>query len=116
MQHRESDTSVFFKHENHPFPPSLSDGGKLCLGKKSDLLNILVQDTKKDPPDSFDVKLLDGAAVVHFLPCTNIVTFDEYAERIFVPYIMKQLEHSKRVDVVWDTYITSSIKESTREK
>ena len=63
------------------------------------VLNILVQDTKKDPPDSFDVKLLDGAAVVHFLPCTNIVTFDKYAERVFVPDIMKQLEHSKRIDV-----------------
>ena len=29
MQHRESDMSKFFSHENHPFPPSLSDQGKL---------------------------------------------------------------------------------------
>jgi len=29
---------------------------------------------------------------------------------------MKQLESCRRVDVVWDTYIVSSIKESTREK
>ena len=65
---------------------------------------------------SFDVKLLDGAAVVHLLPCTNIVTFDEYADHVLVPYIIKQLEHSKRVDVVWETYIISSIKEGPREK
>ena len=29
---------------------------------------------------------------------------------------MKLLETSKRVDIVWDTYIPRSIKESTREK
>ena len=28
----------------------------------------------------------------------------------------KQLENSRRVDIVWDTYIPNSIKESTREK
>ena len=116
MQHRVSDMSKFFRHENHPFPPSLSDLGKLRLGKKSDLLNILTKDTQNDLPDFIDVKLLDGAAVVHLLPTTNIVTFDEYADQVFVPHILKQLENSKRVDIVWDTYIPSSIKESTREK
>ena len=116
MQHRISDMSTFFSHENHPFPPSLSDCGKLRLGKKSDLLNILTKNTQNDPPNSIDVKLLDGAAVVHMLPTTNVVSFDEYASDAFVPYIMKQLQNSKRVDIVWDTYIPCSIKESTREK
>ena len=87
--------SKFFRHENHPFPPSLSDLGKLRLGKKSDLLNILTKDTQNDLPDFIDVKLLDGAAVVHLLPTTNIVTFDEYADQVFVPHILKQLENSK---------------------
>ena len=59
-------TCTFFSHENHPFPPSLSDGGKLWVGKKSDLLSILTKDTQNDSPDFVDVKLLDGAAVVHF--------------------------------------------------
>ena len=86
------------------------------LGKKSDLLNILTKDTQNNPPDFIDVKLLDGAAVVHFLPTAGIVTFDEYARQIFVPHIRKQLENPKRIDIVWDTYIPSSIKESTREK
>ena len=105
--------STLFSHENHLFHPSLSDGGKLHLGKKSDLLNILTKDTQNNP---IDVKLLDGAAVVHFLPTASIVTFDEYARQVFVPHIRKQLENSKRIDIVWDTYIPSSIKESTREK
>ena len=77
LQHRVSDMTTFFSHENHPFPPSLSDGGKLRLGKKSDLLNFLVKDTQKDPPDFVDVKLLDGAAVVHFLHTANVLTFDQ---------------------------------------
>ncbi|KAK1891628.1 Protein U3 [Dissostichus eleginoides] len=56
--------STFFKHENHPYPPSLSDRGKLRLGKKSDLLIILTQKTQQEPPGTFDVKVLYGAAVV----------------------------------------------------
>ena len=113
MQHRSSDMSTFFSHENHLFSPSLSDGRKLRLVKKPDLLNILTKDTQNNPPDFIDVKLLDGAAVVHFLPTAGIVTFDEYARQVFIPHIRKQLENSKRIDIVWDTY---SIKESTREK
>ena len=49
-----------------------------------------MQDAHIDPPESIDVKLLDKAAFVHFLPVTNIVTFDEYAaNQIFVPHIIK---------------------------
>ena len=63
------------------------------------------------------MKILDGAAVVYYLETKGIVTFDEYADQVFVPHIKKQLENSRRVDIVWDTYvIPNSIKESTREK
>ena len=116
MQHRESDMSKFFSHENHPFPPSLSDQGKLRFGKKSDLLEVLVDDIHSEPPDTIHAQLLDGAAVVHLLPTVNVVTFDEYADKIFLPHISKQLESCTRVDIVWDIYIPNSIKESTREK
>ncbi len=108
--------TTFFSHENHPFPPSLSDNGKLRLRKKSDLLNIPVKDIQNYPPDSVDVKLLDGAAVVHFLNTANVLTFDQYADQVFLPYVMKQLESSRRVDVVWDKYIPTSIKESTNKR
>jgi len=50
------------------------------------------------------------------LPAKGINTFNYYARSVLIPYINKQLESSVRVDVVWDTYISSSIKESTREK
>ena len=55
MQHRTSDMSTFFCHKNHPFPPSLSDSGKIHLGKKSDLLDIAATDGQSNPPFFFDV-------------------------------------------------------------
>ena len=117
MQHRESDMGTFFKHENHPYPPSISDRGKLRQGKKSDLLSILLEEVEiEEPPIWFDVKVLDGAAIVHLLSTTNITTFEEYANVVFIPHIKQNLYTCKRVDVVWDTYLTSSIKESTRKK
>ena len=65
MQHREGDMGTFFGHENHPYPPSLFDRGKLRSTKKSDLLSILVQETESGEHfTSFDVKVLDGAAIV----------------------------------------------------
>ena len=94
---------TFFGHENHPYPPSLFDRGKLQSTKKSDLLSILVQETESGEHfTSFDVKVLDGAAIVHLLPTTNITTFDEYASVVVISYIKKQLDKSTRVDVVWD--------------
>ena len=60
MQHRESDMGTFFKHENHPYPHSLSDRGKLRQGKESDLLSILLEEVEiEEPPIWFDVKVLD---------------------------------------------------------
>ena len=117
MQHRESDMGTFFKHENHPYPPSLSDRGKLRQVKKSDLLSILLEEVEiEEPPIWFDVKVLDGAAIVHLLSTTNITTFEEYANVVFITHIKQNLYTCKGVDGVWDTYLTSSIKESTRKK
>ena len=51
---------------------------------------------------------------MHFLHTANVLTFDQYADLVFLPYVMKQLENSRRVDIVWDRYISTSITESTR--
>ena len=50
-QHRECDMTAFFSHENHPFPPSLSDNGKLRQGNKSDQLRWLEKATDIDRDD-----------------------------------------------------------------
>ena len=38
------------------------------------------------------------------------------ADSVFIPHIMKNLDCSKQVDVVWDTYIARSVKKSVRDK
>ena len=69
-----------------------------------------------DPPLAYDCILLDGAVIVHYLSTKTVSTFNEYADKVFIPYIIKQLRDSTRVDIVWDTYLLDSLKESTREK
>ena len=160
-QQRESDISTFFMYENHPYPPSISDRGRLRFGTKSDLLTCIQQKketasvpeseelddfdlvssleeadelaemidlqpevfssivettNRTEPPSIFDVKILDGTAVLHFLQTAGMSTFGEYAEKIFIPYLRNQLDCAKRVDIVWDTYKKDSIKETTRER
>ena len=169
-QKREANLDNFFKHENHPYPPSLSDRGKLRAGKKSDLLSCLskcqqessdsidfsysaqiaefdfenIGDTDvldassdillgltatsesgdaaapktsvSDPPGSFDVAALDGIAVLHFLSPRDCMTFNDYASNVFKPYLLQQLDNTKTLDIVWDSYIANSLKESARER
>ena len=43
-------------------------------------------------------------------------TFSEYASQIFLPYITSQLQHTRRVDIVWDDYFPESLKAETRKK
>ena len=105
-----------FSHEIQYFTPSLSDFGKLHLpSTKSDLLRCLEQPEEPEPPLTYDCKVMDGAVVVHCLP-TSVSTFDEYADKIFIPYLEKQLQSATRLDVVWDVYTPDSLKESTRGK
>ncbi len=115
MQSRNADLEEFFSHEVQPFPPSLSEFGNLRLpSDKSELLKCIIPSTQPEPPTQFDCSVLDGAVVVHCLPVTGSSTFDDYAHNVFIPYLSSQI--SRRVDVVWDTYIPNSLKESTREK
>ena len=65
---------------------------------------------------SYDCKVLDDAIIVHCLPTSGTVIFDDYAEKVFIPYLRMQLETSMRLDIEWDTYIPDSLKESTQEK
>lgn len=118
MQNRESDLEEFFKHEVQSYPPSISEFGKLRLPtSKSDLLACLPRPSEQlDPPEHFQCRILDGAVVVHCLPTTGAATFNEYADQVFIPHLLRQLHHSDRVDVVWDMYVPDSLKESTREK
>ncbi len=115
MQSRDADLEEFFCHEVQPFPPSLSEFGNLRLPTaKSDLLKCVSQPFQPKPPTEFDCKVLDGAVIVHCLPVTGATTFDDYASNVFLPYIHSQ--RSRRVDIIWDSYILDSLKEATQEK
>ncbi|EDO30603.1 predicted protein [Nematostella vectensis] len=112
MQSRDAE---FFSHEVQPSPPSLSEFGSLRLPTaKSDLLKCLSQPPQPEPPTEVDCKVCDGAVIVHCLPVTGVMTFDDYAENVFLPYIRNL--RSRRVDIVWDSYIPNCLKEATREK
>ena len=115
MHSRNADLEEFFSHEVQPFPPSLSEFGNLRLpSAKSELLKCLIPSPQAEPPTQFDRSVLDGAVVVHCLPVTDSNTFDNYAHNVFIPHLGRQ--RSTRADVVWDTYIPNSLKQSTREK
>ena len=60
--------------------------------------------------------IIDGAALVNMLKPDTSRTFNEYAATVFLPYIRRQLDTVKRIDVVWDVYLKDSLKGTAREK
>ena len=105
---------IFFSHENHPWPPSLSDNGQIRLPtKKSDLVGLL-NISQEEPPTKFDVKVFDGTAIVHMLPTNHATTFNDYSCTIFIPWLQQQIQNTDRLDIVWDLYKNNSLKETTR--
>ena len=118
-QIRDGDMEKFFEHENQSYPPSVSDNGKLKTGNKADLLGLLealVSSRNTGSNPTVDAVILDGAAIVNMLPPGNAKTFSDYADQKFGPYVLNQLKHADRVDVVWDTYLSDSLKAETRSK
>ncbi|XP_065885996.1 uncharacterized protein [Dysidea avara] len=82
---RDGDLDDFFLYENHPWPPSISEHGKLCLpNRKAELLSCL-GGSFVEAPITFHAKIFDGPAVVHCLP-TKVSTFEEYANEVFLPW------------------------------
>ena len=62
------------------------------------------------------MKLIDGASMVHTLKLDrSIKTFHDYAEKKVLPFIKRHLTTAKRVDVIWDRYLSESLKAMTRE-
>ena len=116
-QTRDGNLDDFFQHENRAYPPSLSEGGNLRLGSKSDLLNCMeeLSKAKSEAPVVTSV-ILDGAAIVQMMKPGTTRTFDEYANVIFKPYISSQLQRARRLDLVWDSYVTDSLKSTARAK
>ncbi|CAH3107879.1 unnamed protein product, partial [Porites lobata] len=117
---RNGNLDEFFKHENQACPPSISDQGNLRLPRqKSELASCLQALTtpKNAAPANCEVIIMDGAALVNMLkPTGKEKTFSEYASNKFIPYVTAQLQHVKRIDIVWDEYVENSLKATTRSK
>ncbi len=112
-QIRDGDLDDFFAHEKQACPPSLSQLDKLRTGNKSDLMGCLedLVPAQKDAPNpAIQVSILDGVAIVNILLPGAAKTFSDYAKYMFSPYIMSQLQHVNRVDVVWDEYFPERLK------
>eukprot|EP00794_Sanderia_malayensis_P021193 gene21193-23274_t len=119
-QSRESDLSEFFAHENHVYPPALSMYGKLRQTAKSDCLKIfdeyIIVQTER--PSDITAVLLDGAAIVHMVSPLSSRNFQDYADNEMASFFKTILANRdlRRLDLVFDVYRESSIKEGAREK
>lgn len=130
---RKSNLDELFQHESQASPPSLSPDGKLYTGQKFDLLHKIMDKcdntenckessagyspviTNDMMPDSFEAVVWDGGHLIYRMPPKgDVVTFQEYANEIFFPFIRRTLRDCVRVDIVWDEYRSDSIKAMTR--
>ena len=95
----DGDLEDFFAHENQPWPPSLSEHGKLRLpSKKSDLLPLFDGEVP-EVPSCFHAKVIDGPTIVHILPLKQSSTFDEYSEDVFNAWVKKELLSCDKIDL-----------------
>ncbi|MGH0183807.1 UNVERIFIED_CONTAM: hypothetical protein FKN15_012895 [Acipenser sinensis] len=59
---------------------------------------------------------LRGAAIINMLKPGASKTFQDYAQKVFLPYVKQQLQHVSRVDIIWDEYVPDSLKAMTCSK
>ena len=116
-QSRDGNLERYFAHENQPWPPSLSQVCKMRQGQNADLVKCLesLSESKSDAP-AVGAKVLDGTVLVQKLSPGTATTFQEYADNVFIAYIVRQPQTANRVDVIWDVYQPDSLKKAIREK
>ena len=89
--------------------------GELRGGAKAGLVNCLSGASSQTVEKiSVDAIILDGVVVIQMLQPKAVSTFEEYFNSVFGPYILRQLEDVKRLDIVWDLYKDDSLKKATR--
>ena len=116
-QTRECDLEEFFQHENQAFPAALSECGKLYTCQKSQLTSIFETHIPSiDQEPDADVLIVDGSALVHFLPPKKGKTFESYATLDFLPSIYKYATMYQTTHLIFDVYNPSSLKNETRSK
>ena len=114
-QSRDADLEEFFAQENHGYPVSLSEYGKLRKTYKSLFLDCIEKTLEAPILQSKYMIAIDGAAYVHLNPPRNSKTFREYCEVENAGKIKKLVAGVQRADLVFDVYRSDSIKSETRD-
>ena len=65
---------------------------------------------------NFIAIIIDGTALINQKSPGAVRTFDEYATEVVLPVLHSYSRKDHRTDLVFDTYISDSLKASTREK
>ena len=113
------DLAKFFAHENHYYPPSLSEYGKLRHpSSKSDFLQCLKGVTDQQfevyTRPVIDAAVIDGAPWIHLHPPRTSLKFGEYSTvEVVTPLFELPV---KRLDVVFDVYNRDALKREERER
>ena len=125
-QSRQGNLQEFFSHENHEYPPSISEYGSIRKPlAKSDFVTIIGQEKNKDDEQlkskdkydspNVDACVIDGAALVQMNQPRYSKTYGEYCKNELGSKIKSIAADVKRIDVVFDIYKKSSRKRETRE-
>ena len=120
LQQRDVSLQKMFAHELHFFPPSISTFGEMSLpSNKSALIPELVSDCHNVSDDPVEYQptsavIMDGGRLLYAWPPKPNMTFLQYAESLATGPIAIFFQFNQRIDVVFDTYLESSLKTATR--
>ena len=104
-QLRDCNLTEYFEHENHSYPPSISEYGKIRKASKSDFLSCLQEyGSSLFTSPAVTAKVIDGAAAVQCLKPSAAKTVGEYVSNEFKASVPKSLKETliTRVDVIFD--------------
>ena len=76
------------------FVRQLRKGTKACQGAGSPLV---------------DAKVCDGPVAMQIIRRMTTLTFEEYVETVFVPYLTTQLQTAEHLDILWDTNLLRGV-------
>ena len=112
---RGGDHEVFFKHEQHDFPPSISNFGKLLLRKNKGEMLRAFDEYRTDTRPSVEALIIDGAAFVNKMEPKHAKTYGNYALAL-AEKVTNMTRTLTRLDVVFDVYRFDSLKAQTRDE
>ena len=115
-QSRQDDLDNFFSHENHSYPVSISEYGKLrkCTSKSDFLKCLFGYGEPHEESPMVDMIVIDGAAFVNMNSPKTSQTFQDYCNKMTEKVSMISTG-AQRVDMCFDVYKQDSLKLQTRE-